>query len=78
MPLIWRQVTITPQNHIFTLAQGAQSLGATDITQSCREVFNHYAANVPLETGEKNTLGIPLSLYRSLQEDNSLPHFFPL
>lgn len=39
-------------------------------------MFVHYAADVPLEIGEQDTPGIPLSLYRFLQLDTSLPHLF--
>ena len=65
-----------PQDHISALAGRAESLGALDIAQSSGEVFVHYAANVPLEIGEKDTAGIPFSLDRALHLDSGLPHFF--
>lgn len=64
------------QDHIFTLAQGAQFLGVLDIAQSSGEVFIHYTADVPLEIGEKNTPGIPLGLYRPLHLGGTRLYFF--
>lgn len=64
-----------PQDHIFTLAREARSLGAPDVAQSSGEVFIHDAADVSLEIGEKDTPGVPLSLYRPLRLDSSLPRF---
>ena len=64
------------QDHVCALARRAQFLWALDIAQSSGEVLVHHAANVPLEIGEEDTPGIPLSLYRSLQLDTSLLHLF--
>lgn len=75
-PLIWRHVTIIPQQHISTRAGRVLSLGALDIAQSSGEVFIHHTANVPLEIGEKDTAGIPFSFNRALCVDGGLRHVF--
>lgn len=76
MPLIWRHVTVIPQQHVSARAGRVLSLGALDIAQSSGEVFIHHTANVPLEIGEKDTAGIPFSFDRALCEDGGLGHVF--
>lgn len=64
------------QDHISTLAEVAQFLGALDIAQSSGEVFIHYAADVPMKIGENDTPRIPLSLYRLLHLGGMHTHLF--
>lgn len=61
------------ESHLHSGPRGS-ILGALDMAQSHGEVTTHYTAHVSLEIDEH--LGIPLSLYRSLQLNSYLPYFF--
>lgn len=70
-PVIWRHVTIIPQDHVRTLAQRA-----LDIAQSSGEEFVRSAADVPLEMGAKDAPDSTQSSLVSAAEQQSSP-FLP-
>lgn len=68
------------EDHIFTVPGGTPSLWPLELAQSSGEVLVHHAADIPLEVGEKDALGIPLGLHWFLPSfghlDTSLLGFF--
>lgn len=74
-------LTLTiPEDHIFTGSGGTPSLWPLKLAQSSGKMLVHHTADVPLEVGEKDALGIPLGLHWFLpafdHPDTSLLCFF--